>query len=78
MLLRSLRPVGTVRTWTIICLVFVIICAVAFRGFIIYEIYPIGFQEQIGKYSEENSLDPYLVCAVIAATWLAFFNKDQK
>jgi len=53
--------------WTIACLAVVIICALLLRGVVLYHVYPIDFENEIARYSEEFGLDPHLVCAVINA-----------
>lgn len=56
---------GQAKTWTIICLILVCICALFLRGFLLYEIYPLEYKDEIACYSETYALDPYFVSAVI-------------
>lgn len=53
------------KEWTIACLALVIMAALLLRGVVIYRYYPLEHQESIKRYSDEYTLDPYLVSAVI-------------
>lgn len=55
------------RIWTIVCVVLVCAVALLLRGVIVFQIYPMEFQDEISQYSDEYALDPYFVCAVICA-----------
>lgn len=55
------------RVWTIVCIL--LVCAIAFvlRTVIVYELYPLEYQDEIKNYGAEYAIDKYLVCAVICA-----------
>lgn len=67
---RNISTLGAkkkLKTWTIICLIFVCIAALVFRGFLVYIIYPINYQDEIKQNCENYSIDEYFVCALIFA-----------
>ena len=55
------------RLWAVVCVV--IVCAAAFflRTSVIYRVFPLDYEDEIAAWSEEYSIDEYLVCAVIRA-----------
>lgn len=55
------------KTWTLICLLLVLAAAFLARGVVVYRFYPLDHQPIIAQNSEEYSLDPYLVSALICA-----------
>ena len=64
----------SLKVWTIFCVVLVCAVALLLRGIIVYELYPMDYEDEINKYSAEYLLDPYFVSALICAE--SSFNKD--
>ncbi len=58
---------SSLKAWTILCVILVFAVALLLRGIIVYQIYPLKFEDLIAKYSDEFTLDEYFVSALICA-----------
>ena len=64
---HSAKTKNKAKIWTVVCLLLVCAAAILLRGFFVYKIYPLKYEDLIIKYSTEYSIDEHLVCAVISA-----------